>query len=306
MNELDLVIPVYNSERTIALLVRKLNEWALSSPVKPHLIFVDDGSSDRTFVLLNEVLKHVSFSFQTIRLARNYGQHTATATGFFLSRADVIATIDDDLQHDPADLEKLYSYLVNGNYDLVYGAFTEKKHHATRNLGTRLLQSILKLEGRDYSMVTSYRIMKRPVISIFKTKHTKTHFIDDFLLLSASSVSSCAISHASRSEGRSGYTFSKLVKMASVILVLHSSLPLKIISRMGLVMSLVFFVMGCFYIYDKLVNAVSIGFTSLIVAIFFSTGLILFSLGIIGEYIRRIWVSKQDLDKVIIAEVCNN
>lgn len=75
---------------------------------------------------------------------------------------------------------------------------------------------------------------------------------------------------------------------------------------MGLVMSLVFFVMGCFYIYDKLVNAVSIGFTSLIVAIFFSTGLILFSLGIIGEYIRRIWVSKQDLDKVIIAEVCNN
>lgn len=306
MSEIDLVIPVYNSEKTIVLLVQKLNEWALHSPIKPHVIFVDDGSRDRTYILLSESLKHVTFSFQTIRLARNYGQHTATATGFLLSRREIVATIDDDLQHDPADLEKLYNNLVNENHDLVYGAFAQKKHHAFRNLGTRLLQSILKLEGRNYSMVTSYRIMKRPVISIFKNKQTKTHFIDDFLLLSASSVSSCAISHSSRSEGKSGYTFSKLVKMASVILVLHSSLPLKIISRMGLVMSLVFFSIGCFYIYDKLVNEVSIGFTSLIVAIFFSTGLILFSLGIIGEYIRRIWVSKQDLDKVIIAEVCNN
>lgn len=304
MKELDLVIPVYNSERTIALLVRKLNEWALNAPFKLHVIFVDDGSRDNTFIKLNEELKHVSFSFQTIKLAQNYGQHTATATGFFMSRSQLVATIDDDLQHDPSDLEQLYTCLVNGNHDLVYGSFAEKKHHATRNFGTRLLQSVLKFEGRDYSMVTSYRIMKSPVISIFKNKQTKTHFIDDFLLLSASSVSSCTISHASRSQGRSGYTFGSLVKMASVILVLHSSLPLKIISRMGLIMSLAFFVMGCFYIYDKLVNAVSIGFTSLIVAIFFSTGLILFSLGIIGEYIRRIWVSKQDLDKVIIAEIC--
>jgi hypothetical protein len=90
--------------------------------------------------------------------------------------------------------------------------------------------------------------------------------------------------------------------MAFTILLLHSTLPLRVISRMGLYMSIVFFVLGCLYIYKKIAFDVEIGFTSLIVAIFFKTVLILFSLGIIGEYIRRIWVSKQNLDMVIIAD----
>lgn len=306
MSELDLVIPVYHSEKTVHQLVQQLDAWSLHSKLSPHVIFVDDGSRDQTFTVLNEALKKSSFSYQTIRLAQNYGQHTATATGFYVSRNNLVATIDDDLQHDPADLDKMYQCMLETDCDLVYGSYSDKKHHAFRNFGTRMLQSVLKLGGRDYSMVTSYRLMKAPVISSFKLKQTRTHFIDDFLLLGASSVTSCAITHTSRALGKSGYTFSSLVKMASVILILHSSLPLKMISRMGLIMSLVFFSLGCFYIYDKLVNAVAIGFTSLIVAIFFSTGLILFSLGIIGEYIRRIWVSKQELDRVIISEQCHS
>ena len=131
-------------------------------------------------------------------------------------------------------------------------------------------------------------------------------FVDDYLLLGAQKVKSCIVEHHAREQGKSGYTIFKLIKMAVSILLLHSTLPLKIISRLGLWMSIAFFVMGCYYIYKKLVFDAEIGFTSLIVAIFFSTGLILFSLGIIGEYIRRIWVSKQQLDQVIIAETCEN
>jgi hypothetical protein len=126
--------------------------------------------------------------------------------------------------------------------------------------------------------------------------------VDDYLLLGAVCVKSCLVEHNERTTGNSGYTIAKLTKMAFTILLLHSTLPLRVISRMGLYMSIVFFVLGCLYIYKKIAFDVEIGFTSLIVAIFFSTGLILFSLGIIGEYIRRIWVSKQNLDMIIIAD----
>lgn len=306
MKQVDVVIPVYNSSETVATLVDRLNSWAAKTTLEPHVIFVDDGSRDATFMHLGRQLEQAAFPYSLIRLARNYGQHTATATGFSVSTAGLVATLDDDLQHDPSDIDKLFACMQQTGSDLVYGSFAAKKHHATRNFGTRLLQWLLRIEGRDYSMVTSFRLMRSHVISTFRHKQDRTHFIDDFLLLASSSVSSCAISHAGRLHGRSGYTMAGLFKMASLILILHSSVPLRLISRMGLVMSLVFFVLGCYYIYDKLFNDVSIGFTSLIVAIFFSTGLILFSLGIIGEYIRRIWTARQELDRVIIAESCRS
>jgi glycosyltransferase involved in cell wall biosynthesis len=304
MTELDIIIPVYKSAASIGLLIQQLNEFSTNHAFKLHVIFVNDASPDDTQTLLDEHLKHAKFRHKTIRLAQNYGQHTATAIGLYYAESGLVATIDDDLQHHPDDFVTLYNHMLKSGSDLVYGNFEEKKHHTIRNMGTRVLQNILKLDGRDYSMVTSFRLMKSSVLSVFKNRQMKTHFIDDFFLLASSKTSSHQVSHQERVFGNSGYSFISLLKMAIKILFLHSSLPLKIISRMGLFLSLVFFVLGCFYIYQKLVYDVSIGFTSLIVAIFFSTGLILFSLGIIGEYIRRIWISKQELDKVIIAEIC--
>lgn len=303
MRSLDIIIPVYNSGNAISTLINKLNSW---NPIgfKFHVIFVDDCSSHDNYAQLKEQLTHAIFSFQLIKHAINYGQHTATATGFSMSSSDFIATIDDDLQHEPADIEALFNHLLTHHCDLVYGVFNEKKHGYIRNLGTKILQNILRIDGRDYSMVTSFRVMKKHITSVIKHKQTQIFFLDDFLLSASHKTGSYTINHQERGYGESGYTSRKLFQMALNILVLHSSLPLKIISRLGLIMSLAFFVIGCSYIYDKLFNDVAIGFTSLIVAIFFTTGLILFSLGIIGEYIRRIWISKQQLDWVIIEETC--
>ncbi len=304
MKSLDIVIPVYNSEKSLDLLINKLDVWIKQSTFKVTVIFVNDLSLDGTQHKLEQLVKQISFDYKIIKLAQNYGQHTATAVGFYYADSDYIATIDDDLQHEIFELDDMFNCLIHTHADLVYGKFKEKKHYFLRNIGTKILQLVLKFGGRDYSMVTSYRIMRKSVVSVFKTKQSKIYFIDDFLLLAASKVNVCAVNHVPRKQGNSGYSFLKLTNMAITILLLHSSIPLKLISRMGLFMSLCFFIVGCFYIYQKLAFDVAIGFTSLIVAIFFSTGLILFSLGIIGEYIRRIWVSKQELDKVIIAEIC--
>ncbi len=301
---LDLIIPIYNSSQSVDLLIKKINQLADDGFFKLHVIFVNDASTDNTHEVLCSAILQANFSYQIIRLAQNYGQHTATAIGIYYSKNQYVATIDDDLQHNPSDLKNLYQHLIETKSDLVYGVFQQKRHHPVRNLGTKVLQQILRLDGREYSIVTSYRMMHNSVVSVFKTRHIKTHFIDDFFLLASSKSTCLAVNHQERVFGNSGYSFATLLKMAAKILFLHSSLPLKIISRMGLILSLVFFILGCFYIYQKLAYDIAIGFTSLIVAIFFSTGLILFSLGIIGEYIRRIWISKQELDKVIIAEIC--
>lgn len=306
MTHIDVVIPVYQAEHTIVALIERLNIWANQTKLEPHFIFVNDGSLDKTMLVLKNKLKETHLAYTIVSHAKNYGQHTATATGFYYSSHKLIATIDDDLQHDPEVIDRMYDCMVHQESDLVYGNFTQKKHHALRNLGTTILQKILKFEGKDYSMVTSCRLIKSSAINMFKNNHGKVFFVDDYLLLASVNVKSCLVEHNERAVGNSGYSFSKLTKMAINILLLHSTLPLKLISRMGLIMSVMFFLMGCFYIFKKLAYDVEIGFTSLIVAIFFSTGLILFSLGIIGEYIRRIWVSKQQLDQIIIAETCKH
>jgi polyisoprenyl-phosphate glycosyltransferase len=306
MIELDLVIPIYNSAKSNELLVTALNNLVKENYFNLRVIFVNDASSDQNQNTLLNALKVAKFNHCYIRLSKNYGQHTATAIGLFYANAPFVATIDDDLQHNPNDLIKLHESLLHENADLIYGSFEEKKHHLLRNLGTKILQKILGSESQKYDLITSLRLMRQSTISSFKSKQTKHHFIDDYLLHASTKVVSCKIPHYERLHGKSGYSGSRLLSMAFLILFLHSSLPLKFISRMGVFLSLVFFLLGCYYIFQKLFYDVAIGFTSLIVAIFFSTGLIMFSLGVIGEYIRQIWVSNQELDKVLIAEICNN
>ena len=144
--------------------------------------------------------------------------------------------------------------------------------------------------------------MKLNTTIVFKNIRIPVLFVDEYLMQYAIRQSSCLVEHSPRAYGKSNYTGWELFKMAVEIIVFHSALPLKMITRFGLVMSFVFFFFGCFYIWQKMFNDVQLGFTSLVVSIFFSTGMILLSLGIIGEYIRKIWVSQHNLDRVLVAE----
>ncbi len=303
---IDLVIPVYNSAKTIGKLVEQIAAWVNKSGHQATVIFVDDGSIDESLMVLQQVLINQPFEHTIITLAKNYGQHTAIATGLHYCKNKFIATIDDDLQHNPAIIDDLIDYMQQHNCDLVYGNYLKKKHSLVRNMGSKLLQFLLNLQGKNYSQVTSCRLMKSPVIQLFKQNKRKVLFIDDFLLLSTNKVGACVVEHRQAQGVESRYSMYKLFRFAINILLLHSSLPLKLISRTGLFLSVVFFITGCFYIYKKLVYDSVSGFTTLIVAIFFSTGLIMLSLGVIGEYIRRIWIQNQQLDEVVIREMIHD
>jgi glycosyltransferase involved in cell wall biosynthesis len=298
--KIDVVIPTYHSEGSINQLVEALVNWQNQTFLEPHFIFVDDASKDQTLLKLKKELAKTKLSFQIHTLLKNQGQHTAVAIGLGFSTAPFVVTMDDDLQHNPSDIEQLYQVLIKENHDLVYANYETKKHHFFRNFGTKTLQLFLKWTDRDYSMVTSFRIMKKEVASIFNGRNRKVYFIEEFLLNAAGSYGVVKVKHHERVIGKSNYTGFRLVKMALLIVLIHSSFPLKLISRIGVILSLFFFGIGIYFIRQKLLFNVELGFTSIIVSIFFTTGLILFSLGIIGEYIRKIWLFNQGMDDIAL------
>lgn len=300
MADLDIVIPVYNSKLVIADLINRLNNYSDNAGFVFRVIFVDDGSRDGSEeIIISETKK---FDYKLVKLAKNYGQHTATAVGLGMTDAPLVATIDDDLQHDPFELTKMIDHLKNTNSDLVFGKYDQKHHSVVRNAGSILLKKIFQLEGLDYSGVTSFRLMKRSVTQSFRQLRNPIIFIEQYLVKIAKNTSICEVKHAKRISGKSSYSNWKLLKFALKIVLFHSSLPLKFTTRFGLLMAVFFFIFGCYYIYDKIFNDVQLGFTSIIVAIFFSTGLLLMSIGIIGEYIRKIWISQNKEDQIVIIE----
>lgn len=301
MIDLDIIIPVYNAALTIDSLIERLNAWSNETNYKFKVIFVDDGSKDNSSEEI--IFSPKKFEFQLIQLAKNYGQHTATAIGLSNSSAPYVATIDDDLQHDPFEIENLLKTLIAENVDLVYGIYNKKEHPAYRNIGSRFLKKILHLAGLNYNSVTSFRLMKSKVASSFhKNKVSSIIFIDEYLAKAAKKQSFCIINHFGRKLGISNYSTLKLIQFAVKIILFHTAIPLRFITRFGLLMSIVFFMFGFYFIYNKIIYNVPLGYTSIIVALFFSTGMILLSLGIIGEYIRKIWISQNKLDQIIIRE----
>jgi polyisoprenyl-phosphate glycosyltransferase len=302
MPDLDIVIPLFRTEKHLSALIDRLNEWCESVPLSVRVIFVDDGSPDDTFEMLKESIFAAKFQSVCLRLAMNYGQYSATVLGLSYTQAPLVATLDDDLQHDPFEINKLLKTMRDEHADLVYGTYAIRKHSLFRTMGTALMQRILYRKGWNYTGVTSFRLMKSGVVAVFKNVNTPVLFVDEYLMKYARKKTACDVEHSLRAQGKSNYSMFKLLRVASDILLFYSSFPLKMITRFGLLMSFVFFILGAFYIWQKTFNDVQIGFTSIVVAIFFSTGMILLSLGIIGEYIRRIWVTQHSLDRLIVAE----
>lgn len=300
MVDIDIIIPVYNSSETIKNLIHRLNEWSKVSTSTFRVLFVDDASSDNSKKII--VSEPKNFEYKLIQLASNYGQHTATAVGIGLSTATLIATIDDDLQHDPFELDKLITTLHSENADLVYGLYNKKRHSFLRNMGTLLLKKILFQFDLDFNSVTSFRLMKSRLAKQFKESRSNVVFIDDYFKKYSLKQATCQVNHYDRCAGNSNYTYWKLIKFSIKIILYHSSIPLKFITRFGLLMAILFFFSGCYFIYNKMFFNVPLGYTSLIVAIFFSTGMIMMSLGIIGEYIRKIWITQNKLDQIILLD----
>lgn len=286
--ELSIVVPVYNSSNTIVDLYHACVEAFTHK--KLQIIFVDDASFDDSW----DKIKYLKEKYQNvigIQLLKNAGQHAATFCGFVYAKGKYIVTIDDDLQVHPSQILKLLENADKEQSDVVYGVYNKKQHSSIRNIGSKIISKLLIKYGSAIKDGSSFKLIHHSVVDNIVSTNRQKIFLDELIGWYSKKTTFVEVQHDKRRDGDSGYNIFKLFKMAFHLLISYTVLPLKFITYLGIMSSLVSFGFGIYYIYQKINNITDVsGFTALIVAIFFSTGLILFSLGIIGEYLSRIFL----------------
>jgi glycosyltransferase involved in cell wall biosynthesis len=291
VNELEysVVVPVYNSEASLQELFSRLTK-VFSDIGKPYeLIFVDDGSQDASWEVLKKIKTGHPDNLTAIRLAKNFGQHSATFCGFTFARGNYIITLDDDLQCPPEEIPKLIKSMAETDAELVYGIYHKTRQPVHRKIGSKSFKSISRILGGPKEG-SSFRLISKNVIDKLLTHTQNFIFIDEILNWYTDYVTYTSVEHHKRKYRRSGYSSRKIWAMVGNIMYYYSTAPLKIMVYGGLSSSVIFFFFSLYFIYRKIIHNVPLGYTSLIVAILFSTSLILLSLGIIGEYLRRIYM----------------
>jgi len=283
--KLSVIIPVYRGKEILSELLKRINKTLIGN-YDFEVLFICDGCDSTSLRILKEIKKSNPFHIEVYRLAKNYGQHRALQYGFSRASGDLIITIDEDLQHDPADIIKLIEKQMEGDYDIVYGRFTNLQHNGIRNIISAVLRKTLKhFIPTLYDNYSPYRLIKRDIASRTSTMVCPYTFIDDFLSRITQNIVLVDITHFKRFAGSSSYTFSKLVKNGIFILLAYSRVISWLLVVAGLIM-----IIGAFLSIISVASPGSINtdFVNRISIIgIFGTGLLLIIICLLGTLINH-------------------
>ena len=305
----SVVIPCYKSSHTISSVVElTMAELTRINKVPYEFVLVDDASPDEGETL--QVLRSLADQYPCVRvveLAGNAGQHNAIMAGLNEARGDVIIGMDDDLQTHPSQLPALFEGFDQG-YDIAYGYYPEKKHSKFRNFGSWVnYMSVRILIDKPKDMKTSsfwiIRKFVRDYVVQFKSNFTH---LQGLFLRTTRNIICVPVQHFDRAYGQSGYTLAKLISLWSNIMG-FSIVPLRIARNMGLFFSLLS-ILGAIYIILKkiLVPSSVIGWYSTMVTICFFSGLIMLFLGLIGEYLGRMYQGQSNHPQYVVRRIYQN
>lgn len=285
----SIIIPVYNSQGSLVELLDRIHAVFQENQYSFEIICVNDASTDKSWDILKEIKQHASYPLKLIQFSINFGQHKALLCGMNFAKGKSSILIDSDLQIPPEEINKLILRKKETKADVVYGEYHQKQHHALRNKSSQILGWILNKFGSYQARGSSFKIIDQSIVNKITTTGFEYIFIDEILSWYTSNFDYVEITHLERKEGKSSYTHIKLIKMALQIILNYTTLPLRIMTYSGLFIGIICFFIGVYFIFHKLMYDSVLGFTAIIVSVLFSTGLLLFSLGIIGEYIKKIY-----------------
>ena len=285
----SVVIPVFNSEKTLPEVVREVQAFFDSRGLSFEIVLVNDGSRDRSW----EVAKKLCAGnerFTAVDLLKNYGQHAANLCGFREARGEYVITMDDDLQNPAGEIAKLIDKAGEG-HDLVIGRYKVKCHSLPRRLGSRLvawLNEKIFAKPRDLTM-SNFRLAHRAVIERLKSYQGIDPYVPGLLIAYSHNPANADVEHRPRAEGRSQYGFLKIARLVFSLLFNHSIYPLRFLILTGGLVSLFSFCMGAFFFMRGfLQNVRTSGWASIMTLISFFSGFIILILGVLGEYVIRI------------------
>jgi glycosyltransferase involved in cell wall biosynthesis len=289
--DISVVVPVYNSSSCLEELLKRLTAQMESMCKSYEIILVEDGSPDESWQVIERLVPQYP-NLRAFRLMRNSGQHKATLCGLSHARGEIVFTMDDDLQHRPDQMPRLLeAFQKDLELDCVFGVFHQKKHAWYRNLGSRFLRW---MNHHAFNLpagtrTSSFRAMRQSLVQLVIAYHTRTPTILALILESTKHIRHVEVEHAGRFAGRSNYVLRKQFLLAFDNICNVSMLPLRLVTFMGLLSCLFSMLMVLVVLLRKLTGGIGIeGWTTVVILISFFSGLIMLSLGIMGEYMSRI------------------
>jgi len=303
----SVVIPVYNSATIVGRTIDDVVDFFDKQQLSYELILVNDGSQDMSWDVIQSKAKD-GYNIIAINLLRNYGQHTAMYCGLKHSNGDFVITIDDDLQNPPQEMIHLIHKSLEG-YDLVFGRFKQKRHSSVRVWGSSLIRLVnQRIFFCPPDLVpTNFRLIRRDVVERILQFQTFYPYITGLVLMFATNATNVWVEHRERPEGKSNYNLTRIISLVFRILFNYSSWPLRVVTSIGFVVSLFSFLIGLYLMARKLLDQVQLeGWTGIMVLLSFLGGLIIFILGMLGEYLIRILQQVSHQQNYHIKEVVKN
>ncbi len=301
----SVVIPCYRSEKTIASVVEEIVAQIGSIPYE--IILVCDCSPDHVWEEIKRI-RSANPAVYGILFSKNFGQHAATLAGYRKATGDIIVTMDDDGQCDPSAIPRMIEKIHEG-YDVVYAKYPVMKKSLFRAFGSWINRRMAEtLAGMPKGIQANSYFAMRKYVRDEMVRYTNSFpYLGGLVFRTTSSITEIEVDHRERKEGSSNYTIRKLLRLWINGFTAFSVLPLRVASLLGFLFAALGFVLGIVIIIRKLVNpSIVLGYSSIMVTIFFLGGVLLLSLGLIGEYVGRIYIGQNQAPQYVIREETEN
>jgi undecaprenyl-phosphate 4-deoxy-4-formamido-L-arabinose transferase len=304
---LSFVIPLFYSADTIADVVREIDAFEISGG--HEIILVNDGSQDRTSEVCRELIRTARVPITLIEHARNFGEHNAVITGWRHARGRHIVNLDDDGQNPPKEAVRLWEHAVSSGLDVVFGHYAVKQHSAFRNLGSWFTNRVtdVALDKSPGFYLSSFRCVIAFVAQQVTAYAGPYPYIDGLILQVTQRIGSISVQHEARHAGESTYTLRRLVRLWLSAWLNFSLLPLRVATILGLLLAVVGVIaLGVVaWLWLRGVGP-TYGFGWLMAALLIFSGIQLVLLGLIGEYIGRMFLTVNQRPQSVIRETVSN
>lgn len=301
--QVSIVIPVFNAEANLPELYRQLMPAMEALVERFEVIMVEDSSRDRSWDVIRS-LAAKDERVRGMRLSRNYGQHNALLCGIRAAKYSVIVTMDDDLQHPVSEIEILLEALTQ-DHDVIYGTSDDNQHDLWRNLASRMTKLALQsaMGAKSAAQVSAFRAFPTRLRDAFQDYRSPSVSIDVLLTWATTKFTAVQVKHAPRLSGKSNYTVRKLITHAFNLMTGFSTMPLQLASIIGFVFTLFGFGVLAWVVGRYFVQGTSVpgfAFLASIIAIF--SGAQMFTLGIFGEYLARMYGRTMERPAYVVLE----
>ena len=300
--ELSLVIPVYNGSQTVGLLVEHIHAVFVSVPFE--IVLVNDGSDDDSEQVCAQLAEKFPRTVTFVNLSRNFGEHNAGLAGLNYARGQYAALLDDDGQNPPEEVARMLEALKRGGYDVVYGHYIDKQHAWFRNAGSWFNDRIATLilhKPKDLYL-SSFKVMNRFLVNEIIKYRGPYPYSDGLIYRATRKIGQIPVEHRANTSGPSRYTFRKLVRLWMNMFLNFSIVPLRISVYVGLFTACASILALVLIAIDKLwiTPDVTVGIPTVLGSIVLLSGIQLMMLGLVGEYLGRLYLDQTGTPQYIV------